>query len=50
MADISNVHGSEIKEIFDSLESLSCKYLLSPMKDNADTRKPAYSHVSCIDL
>lgn len=31
MADISNVQASEIKDISDSLEALSCKYIKLPM-------------------
>jgi hypothetical protein len=31
MADISNVHLSDIKEISDSLEALSCKYFQCSM-------------------
>ena len=38
MADISNVHTSEIKEIFDSLESLSCKYIKNYMKNHTDKK------------
>jgi hypothetical protein len=40
MADISNVHHSEIKDIFDSLESLSCKSFLYPQKTKLTQRSP----------
>jgi hypothetical protein len=41
MADISDVHTSDLKEISDALEALSCKWLQSSAKVciNTDIRK-----------
>lgn len=42
MADISNVHASEIKEIFDNLESLSCKYICIFARAMLTSRSPHF--------
>lgn len=47
MADISNVQASDIKDISDSLEALSCKPFLDPEEPYNNTTSP-YSHTRTI--
>jgi hypothetical protein len=51
MADISSVNPSEIKEISDSLEALSCKYIkIHILKGKLTTDSPDFDTFSLLTL
>lgn len=49
MADISNVHAGDIREIFESLESLTCKHAWT-FQNHANVSKPEFWRVYYIDF